>query len=350
MVKVFISYAHEDITAAMKLYEKLKCISGVEPWLDKKCLTPGIRWKPAIRKAIRESRFFVALLSEHSIVKKGFFQKELSDALEILNEFPEDQTYLIPVRLEACNPPSERLREIQFVDFFPDWKEGLTKVLKVIKETKEDRESEQNVISTGYEYRCGIIDLDTGLTNIPQIAGRLNDVQHFFLFTCPRVSLNTDIAVRTMNDSTNLDIDKLPNALYEHKQYLNADFVVCLTKYPIAFRNGGYLRYNYFSRPSSIDDKFMFISTHLLYEFTKQAKCTFEKGIAYIMIGQLLVYFTDFGYHKETRECVMDFCENRRDMIKGLKKMRICHECSVKIRNTNVKEAIEAILADSLIV
>jgi hypothetical protein len=95
----------------------------------------------------------------------------------------------------------------------------------------------------------------------------------------------------------------LPKAFYDHKQYLNVDLVACLTKYSLSFEKGGVAHYNYFSMPSTVDDRFMFLSTHLLYNFTKQANCTFEKGIVYIMISQLLVYFTDCGYH-ETKECL----------------------------------------------
>jgi len=351
MTQVFISYAHEDVNVATKLYDELKSIPGIEPWLDKKSLLPGMRWKPAIRKAIRESRFFIALLSNHSVAKKGYFQKELNDALDILTEFPEDKIFLIPVRLEPCEPPSEKLRDIQFVDFFPDWNEGLERVLKTIRartDIRKDFRKTESKPSTGYEYRCGIVDLDTGLPNIPKIVTKLNDIQHFFLFTCPKISLDTDYAVQKIKGYQNLIIDRLPTSLYEQMQYLNVDFAVCLTKYPLAFRHGKFIKFNYFSRPSAIDERFMFISTHLLYEFVKQTKCTFEKGIAYIIIGQLLVYFTDFGYHLETKECVMDFCKKRLDMVKGLKRMRLCDDCSARIKNPDLKEAITTILADEL--
>lgn len=58
MTKAFINYASEDLEAARKLYAALKSISGMDPWLDKESLLPGMRWEPAIRKAIRESDFF----------------------------------------------------------------------------------------------------------------------------------------------------------------------------------------------------------------------------------------------------------------------------------------------------
>jgi hypothetical protein len=257
MTKVFISYGHEDIEAARKLYEELKSVHGVDPWFDKECLLPGMRWRPAIRKAIRESQFFIALLSESPTTRKGFFQKEMKDALAILEEFPEDKIFLIPIRLEECNVSFESLREIQYVDFFPNWDEGLKKVLKVISPDLKLSAKGKGVISTGYEYRCGIVDLDMGITNLLQIAQRLNSIQKFFHFTCPSISL-THNAVRSIEDFPNLAVYLLPQSLYGQRQYLNVDMVVCLTKYPLAFESGSYTQSNYFAGPSDVDDRFMF--------------------------------------------------------------------------------------------
>jgi hypothetical protein len=195
LTQVFISYAHEDIDYARKLYEKLKSVPSIEPWFDKKCLLPGVRWKPAIRKAIRESRFFIALLSNHSVTKKGFVQKELNDALEILDEFPENQVFLIPARLEECALPSEKLREIQYVDFFPDWNEGFETMLKTLTAVHSDEKGKWDALGEN-GYRCGIVDLDAGLTNTPKIAHKLNKIQKFFHFTCPSLPLLSKDAIR----------------------------------------------------------------------------------------------------------------------------------------------------------
>ena len=86
--RVFISYAHEDKVAAEKLYLDLRKYD-INAWIDSEYLLPGQKWKTEIKQAIRESRFFIALLSENSIRKRGFVQSELAEALEILREFPE---------------------------------------------------------------------------------------------------------------------------------------------------------------------------------------------------------------------------------------------------------------------
>ena len=103
--RIFISYASEDIIAARRLYDALKR-SGMEPWLDIHDLLPGQQWKPAIRNAIRDSAYFVVLLSSKAVSKRGFVQSELKQALEVLDEAPQSDIYLIPVRLDHCAPSS----------------------------------------------------------------------------------------------------------------------------------------------------------------------------------------------------------------------------------------------------
>ncbi|UCF08359.1 MAG: toll/interleukin-1 receptor domain-containing protein [Thermoplasmata archaeon] len=347
MTKVFINYAKEDVKAARKLYGNLKSIPGVQPWLDEENLLPSMKWLPAIRKAIRESNYFITLLSKVSTTKKGTVQVEKRDALEVAKEFPGDQDFIIPIRLEQCRPSFKELQDTQYVDFFPSWEKGLEKVIKIIQPVTMSNQMDNDSASTRYEYRVGIIDIDGGLVNLDQMARRLNSVQKFFHFTIPSITLEHD-AVQPIEDSMNLAVYLLPKTLYEQEDYLNVDLVTCLTKYPLAFEEEEEILYDYFSGPSSVDDRFMFISTYSLYDYTKKANCTFEKGIAYLIVAQLIGYFTDLGFHDETRGCVMDFCENRPDIIKGLKEIKFCNKCDATIENESFKDFVKAILADEM--
>ncbi|MEN6427362.1 MAG: toll/interleukin-1 receptor domain-containing protein, partial [Phycisphaerales bacterium] len=134
--KLFISYAHEDHDAARRLFKGLT-EAGLEPWFDEESLLPGQKWRPAIQAAIREARYFVALLSSNSISKKGFVQKEISEALDVLDEYPESDIYLIPVRLDECTPSHSRLKDINWVDMFPDWARGFQKLLLAVGGTRD---------------------------------------------------------------------------------------------------------------------------------------------------------------------------------------------------------------------
>jgi len=131
-MQVFISYAKEDIKIANKIFYELKN-EGLSPWIDHENLLPGQNWKDTIIKAIKESAYFIALLSINSINKRGFVQKELKIALDILDECSDSDIFLIPIRIDTCEPSSEKLKEIQWVDLFPSFEIGLKKVIKVLK-------------------------------------------------------------------------------------------------------------------------------------------------------------------------------------------------------------------------
>ena len=112
--RVFISYASEDRTRVESLYEALKK-RGHKPWMDKKDLLPGQEWESEIRRIIEESDFFIACMSKKSITKRGFVQKEIRFALDVLGTIPQGQIYFIPVRLEPCNIP-QPLTALHWID------------------------------------------------------------------------------------------------------------------------------------------------------------------------------------------------------------------------------------------
>jgi len=136
MSSVFISYAKEDILVARKLYAALKSV-GAQPWLDEECLFPGQKWESEIQNAIKRADYFIALLSTHSLNKKGYVQKELKRGLSVYEELPDSKIFLIPARVDECNPEHTQLREIQWVDLFPNFDEGLFKILSVISFSSE---------------------------------------------------------------------------------------------------------------------------------------------------------------------------------------------------------------------
>ncbi len=134
--QIFISYAREDIESAKRLFIELKNI-GEQPWIDKECLFGGQDWRTEINKAIRKSRYFIALLSQNSVDKRGYVQKELKTALDVLDEFPSSKIYLIPVRINDCRLSNENILKIQWIDMFPSWKKGFEKILLSITKSQD---------------------------------------------------------------------------------------------------------------------------------------------------------------------------------------------------------------------
>lgn len=346
--RVFISYAHEDIESATRLYRQLKGIRGVSPWFDKESLLPGMKWRPAIKKAIRDSDFFVALLSKRSTTKRGYVQTEMKEAFDIWDQFPEDKAYLIPIRLNECEPSYEKLREVQFQDFFPSWDKGFERIIQVIASTARPQISMTNALAQGHEYRCALVDLDNGLANLPQVCQKLNSIQKFFHFSYPSLPFE-HTALRAFEGQVNLYVPDLPKSFYGQKALLNADVAVCLTKYLLAFEEDEQTCYDYLSLPSDDDNTFKFVTTYGLYENAKNAGCTFEKSFVYHILTQLLIHFSsDLGFHPEVRGCILDYCDEHAWMIKGMKRMRLCQSCLRQVESEELKKAALAILADPL--
>ena len=104
---------------------------GIEPWLDVEDILPGQNWEVITKRALEESHYVLVLLSSNSISKRGFVQKELKMALNLLDEFPLDQVYVIPVRLDDCKPLDERLQNLHWVEL-SSYERGLNQILHVL--------------------------------------------------------------------------------------------------------------------------------------------------------------------------------------------------------------------------
>jgi tetratricopeptide (TPR) repeat protein len=115
-LRVFICHSSRDKPIVRVLYHLLNT-DHVKPWLDEVDILPGEDWDIAIRNAVRKSHIVLVCISEFSINKTGFVQKEIKYALDVADEQPENTIFIIPLRLTPCEVP-ERLQRWQWVDLF----------------------------------------------------------------------------------------------------------------------------------------------------------------------------------------------------------------------------------------
>jgi len=115
-LKVFLCHSSNDKAKVRELYWQL-VNESYDVWFDEEKLIPGQDWDLEIRKAVRASDIVVICLSQNSIMKAGYIQKEIKFALDIADEQPEGSIFLIPARLEECDVPS-RLNRYQWVNIF----------------------------------------------------------------------------------------------------------------------------------------------------------------------------------------------------------------------------------------
>lgn len=133
---VFLAHATEDKEAVRSLHKRL-ADAGVHPWLDEEELLPGQDWQAEIGNALARADFVIACISQNSISKNGFVQKELRTALTMQGSKPPGTIYLIPVILDKSEPPDLRipelglnLRNIQWLDINTD--DAFSKLLRSI--------------------------------------------------------------------------------------------------------------------------------------------------------------------------------------------------------------------------
>jgi hypothetical protein len=121
-LRVFLCHASQDKSIVRELQQRLADEGWIDPWLDEKKLHPGEDWRVSIEEAVESSDSVVICLSNNSVDKEGFVQKELRYAREIALEKPEGTIFLIPLRLEDCDVP-RGLRFFQWADYFGEKKE-----------------------------------------------------------------------------------------------------------------------------------------------------------------------------------------------------------------------------------
>ena len=136
--RVFISYVHEDAGSVDRLAAAL-ADNGLDVWLDRTHLLPGMRWKSVIRKEIRGGDYFIACFSPRYVSKnETFMNEELNIAIERLRRMRRSQQWFFPIVLEDCEipdyeiGPGETLDSLQYLDFSRDWGAAMDALIKAL--------------------------------------------------------------------------------------------------------------------------------------------------------------------------------------------------------------------------
>lgn len=132
-LKVFLCHASGDKQAVRDLYDRLMT-DGFLPWLDEKNLIAGQDWHHEIKNAVRASDVVVVCLSNGSVTKGGYVQKEIRLALDVEEEKPEGTIFIIPARLEEVKVP-DRLTRWHWVNLFD--RNGYDELIRALKSRHE---------------------------------------------------------------------------------------------------------------------------------------------------------------------------------------------------------------------
>lgn len=142
-MRVFLSYASEDVEEARKVNLKLRELK-IETWFDKADLGGGDTWESKIELAIEKQADFCLVFNSRALNEKArkgaFVNKEINLALGRQQKYLDPSGgFLIPVRIDD-SPVLEALDKLQAVDLTqPAGFEELVKVMRRKYEIRNKR-------------------------------------------------------------------------------------------------------------------------------------------------------------------------------------------------------------------
>lgn len=98
----FISYSRRDAAKAELLYNAFTA-QGYNVWYDRKDISIGAEWKSAIRKGIRTTKKFIALLSDNIALESKDHHPYRTEWDIALAHRMKDMSFLIPVCLDSVD-------------------------------------------------------------------------------------------------------------------------------------------------------------------------------------------------------------------------------------------------------
>lgn len=133
-LRVFLCHSAKDKSIVHDLYNRLVVEGWIDPWLDEENLLPGQDWDLEIEKSIETADAVIICVSNNSVNKDGYIQREIKFVLDIALEKLEGTIFIIPLRLENCEVP-RRLRGYQYLDYFQTQKNesAYTRLLKSLE-------------------------------------------------------------------------------------------------------------------------------------------------------------------------------------------------------------------------
>ena len=118
-LRVFLCHSSNDKPNIRILYKRFLSEQWIDPWLDEVSIRPGQDWQLEIEKVVNQTDVVIVCLSQNSITKEGYIQKEIKKALDKAEVKPDDTIFIIPLRFEECDVP-RRLAKWQWVDYFKE--------------------------------------------------------------------------------------------------------------------------------------------------------------------------------------------------------------------------------------
>jgi len=111
---IFLSYASPDRERVLPYYDFLKS-NGLQVWMDKHNIAGGQDWDFEIKRALNRASLIIIFISENSIDRRGYIQREIKLALNRSQEMLVGDIFIIPVLLDNNAGIPDQLAQIQVI-------------------------------------------------------------------------------------------------------------------------------------------------------------------------------------------------------------------------------------------
>lgn len=109
-----MSYASPDRDRVTPYFDRLES-RGFDVWMDYRRLKAGQNWDFEIRRALEKAAIIVVFISNNSVDRRGYIQREIKLALHKLEEKLTEDIYIIPVLLDEDTKIPHQIESIHCV-------------------------------------------------------------------------------------------------------------------------------------------------------------------------------------------------------------------------------------------
>jgi hypothetical protein len=209
-------------------------------------------------------------------------------------------------------------------------------------------ESTKEADST-YRSNVALIDLDAKVGFLPELAVNANSAQSYYHFEVAYLPVPAGYVRADLGKRPQTYIPRLEKYLASVTEVLSVDFACCITRHPVAGKHGKHVFYEHFAADLT-DGKVFVISTAGLREYAAAAKSSFEKAVFRSCLSMIVAGDARWNIklHPETEGCLFDYCDDRRDIVVGLRNTVFSHKkCRDLIEDKRQLEAIDALMTIS---
>ena len=159
---IFLCSDSADQSRVEAIYDRL-LEEGLTPWMSARDLLAGQKARIARERVLSSARFVIIFFSRQSFGKRGDIQRQYKQVLDILDEIPDNEIFLIPVRLDDCNVPAD-FADIHSADLYRE--HGFDQIIKTILSQLSNVE-QNDVVGASYKRYKQVTQTSGAVAAVP---------------------------------------------------------------------------------------------------------------------------------------------------------------------------------------